>query len=56
MRDRQTSLVSRYRPLALDHVLDRLEDAWVLLTDFLDLSIGSEWSANKNPKRAAIGQ
>jgi hypothetical protein len=49
--------VSRYRPLALlDHVLDRLEDAWVRLTDFLDLCISSEWSANKNPKRAAIGQ
>ena len=49
--------VSRYRPLALlDHVLDRLEDAWVRLTDFLDLCMGSEWSANKIPKRAAIGQ
>ena len=49
--------VSRYRPLALfDHVLDRLEDAWVRLTDFLNLCMGSEKSANINPKWAAIGQ
>jgi hypothetical protein len=49
--------VSWYRPLALlDHVLDRLEDAWVRFTNFLDLCIGSEWSTNKNPKPAAIGQ
>ena len=44
--------VSRYSPLALlDHVLDRLEDAWVRLTDFLDLCVHKS-----NPKRAAIGQ
>ncbi len=48
--------VSRYSPLALlDHVLDRLEDARVRLTNFLDLYIGSEWSTNPT-RNAAIGQ
>jgi hypothetical protein len=48
--------VPRYGPLSLlDHVIDRLADTWVRITDFLNLCADSEWFTNPT-QRAAISQ